>query len=208
MGLRGPSRKPTALVQAEGNRGHCTKERLSANEPIAQPGEPEMPANLSAPAQVIWHSTIPLLLQTPGLLTVLDSFALASYCELRAERDQLLVTIASAQKRAVADWLKTRSDVVNAIRSGEITEDQLEDKQRQAMRITRAEVLDLISTHYSDRRLKYEDHVRKAAREIGLTPSARSSIRIAGGPDGKVKPKVDSVEESFAGRPQLVKLSG
>lgn len=67
---------PTAVKKLRGNRG---KRPLNADEPIAESGEPEMPADLPELAQAEWKSIVPDLMKM-GVLSKIDGKALAAYC--------------------------------------------------------------------------------------------------------------------------------
>lgn len=204
IGLRGPTKLPTAVKIAQGNRGH---ESNLDDDIKPQEGVPEMPSGLSDDARRVWMYTVPLLIQTPGLLTVLDGSVLSSYCEFTADRDQVRTAIGRAQLRALADWQVTKEEAEGVLHSGGSKSD-LTKEQLNAIRYTSAEIKDLVYAQYQDRLVKLENRINSLRREIGLSPSGRSSIRLAGGPESNVRARIDSVEESFTtGRPRIVKLT-
>ena len=119
MGQRGPAKKPTALEIAEGQPGH---RGINDHEPTFAEGEPDMPSGLSAGARKVWRSTVPILMQVPGLLSIADGSVLSDYCEVRAEKDQIMraarayPTATAKMARTVCDglWLtKHRSQALN-----------------------------------------------------------------------------------------------
>ena len=75
MGERGPAPKPTALRELEGNPGH---RKINRNEPKPPPGA-TCPDWLSAEAKAEWARVAPEL-ELLGLLTKVDTSALAAYC--------------------------------------------------------------------------------------------------------------------------------
>jgi P27 family predicted phage terminase small subunit len=75
MGERGPAPKPTALRELEGNPG---KRALPKNEPKPDKGA-VCPEWIPAEAKAEWERVAPEL-ERLGLLTKVDSSALAAYC--------------------------------------------------------------------------------------------------------------------------------
>lgn len=90
MGERGPAPKPTAIRELEGNPGHRP---LNRSEPKPEPGA-IMPDWLPDEAKAEWSRVAPEL-ERLGLLTKVDSSALAAYCA------------AYARWRAAEEALKT-----------------------------------------------------------------------------------------------------
>lgn len=76
-GQQGRKPTPTALKQLRGNPG---KRPLNENEPKPRAVLPRCPAHLSAEARAEWRRMAGKLYQL-GLLTELDSSALALYCQ-------------------------------------------------------------------------------------------------------------------------------
>lgn len=83
---------------AMGNPGHRA---LNIEEPYVREGEPTMPAGMSPGARRVWRATVAEMLNTPGLLSLLDGAVLADYCEVRADKDALQHARSIAIKRAI-----------------------------------------------------------------------------------------------------------
>jgi P27 family predicted phage terminase small subunit len=78
MGRRGPHPRPTALEEKLGNPGKKKKNRAEPKpEPISTTAPPDF---LDAVAQKEWKRIAPLL-KDLGLLTKVDTVALAAYCQ-------------------------------------------------------------------------------------------------------------------------------
>lgn len=75
-GSGGKNRKPTVQKKAEGNPG---KRKLNAKEPVALPGEPAMPAHLTAAAKKVWPRVCAGLDEN-GVLYKTDGLAIAALC--------------------------------------------------------------------------------------------------------------------------------
>jgi phage terminase small subunit len=182
VGQRGPAKKPTALEIAEGNPG---KRPINTHEPKFAEGEPEMPTGLSPAARRIWKETVALMLTVPNLLTVADGAVLADYCEVRAQKDGLRTAMRARErenvKLIIAQTAQKGQRITGAEARGLAAEASLEKS---------GELLN---------QLRHRENVLR--RELGLSPSARSSIRIGGGPKEQQN-AVDAV--LFNGRPRLV----
>ena len=98
MGQRGPAKKPSAVEIAEGNPG---KRPINTHEPKFAEREPEMPTGLSKAARHIWKKTVAIMLTVPNLLTVADGAALADYCEVRAQKDELQKAMRARERESV-----------------------------------------------------------------------------------------------------------
>jgi P27 family predicted phage terminase small subunit len=79
--MRGRKPKPSALKELAGNPG---KRPLNEAEPVPPAGTPECPMELSPDAQAEWNRICPLLIQM-GVLSTVDTTALAAYCECFAQ---------------------------------------------------------------------------------------------------------------------------
>jgi P27 family predicted phage terminase small subunit len=78
MGRRGPKPRPTALEEKLGNPGKKKKNRAEPKpEPISTTAPPDF---LDATAKKEWGRIAPLL-RDLGLLTKVDTVALAAYCQ-------------------------------------------------------------------------------------------------------------------------------
>ncbi len=220
MGLRGPAPKPTAMKRANGNPGHQV---LGNDDLRVEEGEPEMPAGMSVAAQKIWKAIVPLLLNTPGLLSVLDGSGLADFCDVRARKMGVQRAMDSASKRAFRQW-QILGQVRKAMRGKSAAEQQeifaemqrnWSEHDRDVMitmaddirnnAVERAKLLMLSRQEVEARamdpklmdqyiRLLHRENVLR--RELGLSPSARSSIRISGKQESADQPE----EEILFGR--------
>jgi len=77
-----PGRKPTPTRLKVLRGVHHSK--INHDEPVPPPGPPEPPEWLSDSGRKEWDRLVPLL-QRSGLVTQLDTDAVARYCELAAE---------------------------------------------------------------------------------------------------------------------------
>lgn len=77
-GKRGPSAKPSAVKRAEGNPG---KQKLNVLEPRPPVGSIAMPRWLSKDGREVWKKLLPILLETKGLITKLDQWVIAIWCD-------------------------------------------------------------------------------------------------------------------------------
>jgi phage terminase small subunit len=182
VGQRGPAKKPTALQIAEGNPG---KRPINTHEPQFAEGEPEMPTGLSRAARSIWKQTVAIMLTVPNLLSVADSAVLADYCEVRVQKDGLQTAMRARERESV------KLIVAQAIQKGQrITAGEAKALAAEASLERSGELLN---------KLRHRENVLR--RELGLSPSARSSIRISGGQ----KEQQNAVDAAlFNGRPRLV----
>lgn len=175
MGLRGAPKKPSALEAAEGNPG---KRSVNSSEPKPPAGVPDMPRGLSAGARRIWKETVDIMLTVPGLLTVADGSALFDYCQVRFEK----LALESA----------VRAEQADAVRK----EFLIEEKDRRQPLIVKAGVYassaKLLNT------LRHRENVLR--RELGLSPSARSSMRLT----SHRPEKSDPLKSALFARPRLV----
>jgi P27 family predicted phage terminase small subunit len=78
VGRRGPAPKPTAIKRSSGNPG---KRALNGAEPQFSRQAPPCPKHLAGEARKEWRRIVRELVQTPGLLQVVDRAALAAYCQ-------------------------------------------------------------------------------------------------------------------------------
>ena len=132
--------------------GRPGKAPLNAFEPQVTEGEPDMPGGMSDEAKIVWRETVPLMLTVPGLLTIVDGTVLADFCELRAEY--------KTQKAACAK--------------------EFERTWKKSKKLTRVETKALVEDRYRTAldKLRYRENILR--RELGLSPSARSTMRIGG----------------------------
>jgi len=183
MGLRGPPKKPTALAIAEGNPG---KRPLNTQEPKFAAGEPAMPSGLSSAARRIWKETVAVMLTVPDLLTIADAAVLADYCEVRGQKEEL------QRAMRVRERENTKAITAQTAMKGQtITMAEAKALAVEASLEKSGELLN---------RLRHRENVLR--RELGLSPSARSSIRITGAAKQQQQNAVDVA--LFGGRPRLV----
>jgi P27 family predicted phage terminase small subunit len=123
MGARGPAPKPTALKRLGGNAG---KRKPSAKEPRPRSKKPKMPGHFTPDiseddankewaiwqrefyeiARAEWRRVVRELSAVPGLLTSVDSDALAMYCETYARWVQASAKLAQG---GMVEKLKTKT---------------------------------------------------------------------------------------------------
>ena len=161
MGLHGPAKKPSALDRAEGHPGH---RKPSSAEPVFPDNEPIAPADLSAAGLKVWNEIVPILLTVPGLVNPADSPVLGDFCEAHAQRLALQRSMQVEQKKRVA---KEKAKAKAAGKRINVADE---------MAIALAD----LSTGKFGRALERARHrENQLRRELGLSPSARSSIRIS-----------------------------
>lgn len=171
MGKRGFKPEPAALKRAKGNLGH----RPIVEDVQFAEGAPEMPAHLDASARRIWRETLPLLLSVKGLLTIADGAMLSNFCEVRSRRLALVHALDNRRR----EMLKAAKKAAEA-KGAKLTREQLTAiADEKAMTVeTRGcpqqhPLIGMINT------LLREEAA--LARSFGLDPSARSSLKLAGG---------------------------
>jgi P27 family predicted phage terminase small subunit len=138
MGSRGPSPKPTALKERQGNPG---KRALNRGEPAVKEAAVRPPAHLGAAAKREWQR-LRKKLAPAGLLTPLDANVLAMYCMAWARWVE-----AEEQLTRIGPVVKTKNG--NLIQNPYLA----------------------VANRAMDQMLLY-------ARELGMTPSARSRIQL------------------------------
>jgi phage terminase small subunit len=183
MGLRGPAKKPTALAIAQGNPG---KRPINEHEPKFAEGEPDMPAGLSPAARRIWKETVAVMLTVPDLLTIADAAVLADYCEVRAQKEEL------QRAMRVRERENAKAIIAQTMMKGQkITAAEAKALAVEACLEKSGDILN---------KLRHRENVLR--RELGLSPSARSSIRISGAVKLQQQNAIDVA--LFGGRPRLV----
>lgn len=80
MGKRGPAKKPQALIEFEGNRGHRSKQHMQAGSAKAPVGLPAPPDWLYPEAVTEWYNLGDHLTRM-GVVTVVDWMAFAVLCQ-------------------------------------------------------------------------------------------------------------------------------
>ena len=185
MGLRGPVKKPSALEAAQGFPGHRA---VDDSQPKFSEGEPDMPRGLSRGARKVWRCTVAMLLQVPGLLTIADGAVLADYCEVRADKDTLQRAMRDAERRGVAQAVQQAKET--------------------GLKLTKAELRGIAASAQMTKSgtmlntLRHRENVLR--REIGLSASARTSIRLTTTQAGAAQDPEDVA--TFARGPKLVRV--
>lgn len=159
--------KPTAVRKLHGNAG---KRALNEAEPIAPPGDPEMPKDLPKAAAAEWKRILPEL-RALGVLSTIDRAALAAYCHAYARWFE-----AERQIRRVG--IVVREPVLH---SGVVLKGIVRLKKNPAVTVSEAAM----------------KIMKSFLIEFGMTPAARS--RLATNPDERGRKTVDPAEKYFAG---------
>jgi P27 family predicted phage terminase small subunit len=141
-------------------RGNPGKRALNDAEPHPEAGVPDIPAGMSTLAQQEWATIVPLL-ESMGVLTKIDGKALAAYCH------------------TFARWFEAEKEIDS---HGLIVEEPVTDKDGDVVgyKLKRNPAVSI-----SDNALKI---MKSFLVEFGMTPAARSRIRI------EKKPEMDPVE--------------
>lgn len=147
-GSGGRNRKPTALRKLTGNAGH---RKLNDKEPTPAPGDPDMPADLTAKAKAEWKRLLPLL-RDMKVLTKADGDALAALCQVRVR------------------WKQAEALIE---RMGQVV---VETRQTASGKIERRVKKNPAVTVASDA-LK---HMRSLMADFGLTPASRAGVKTIG----------------------------
>jgi P27 family predicted phage terminase small subunit len=103
--MRGAKPKPTALRLVQGG-SKVSHRPMNTNEPCAPAALPKPPPYLSAAARRIWRTMGPRL-RDAGLMSNLDGFAFASYCQTAAHLAELEAVLAR-EGRTITDQYGTR----------------------------------------------------------------------------------------------------
>lgn len=144
-----------------------------------------MPLGLSKAAKKIWRETVGTMLTVEGLLTIADGSVLGDYCQLRAEKTDFLKAIELRARAGAATLMAEAAEKGRKLPQASAAVLALEIEMRKS-----GNALD---------KLRHRENVLR--RELGLSPSARSSIRIGGKPREHQNP-VDGA--LFGGRRNLV----
>lgn len=149
---------------------------LNDQEAPVPPGQPDMPVFADPAAAEVWRALVPQLCAV-GLARKIDGYALERYCVLFAEWRRMQAKTAKSDPYYVEISTKKGKPVVTKA---------FEYPWSRMLR-------DLSNT------------LTRLEREFGLTPAARSSIRI--GQEGKAKGDLGSLREEFLDTPSL-KITG
>lgn len=184
MGKRGPKPKPTALKRHLGNPG---KRTLNENEPLPPDVEVTAPSILRANARPFWDDMAPTLIAMK-ILTVVDAMAFARYCNLLVQYQALGDFLLDVKKGIWATTLGVKNEKGKLVRVVELPQSRLY-KQVQVQMLA-------------------------IEREFGLTPAARSTLRVDPNVSAEpvtVAPRDQELRDFFAGggpAPSRVKKRG
>ena len=172
--MKGRTPKPTALRELQGNPG---KRADDGRAEVAMPaGTPEPPAHLSPGARQEWFRTVAWLMQVHGLLSPTDHAAIGIYCSYYDQWQQAEQTLPELRARQLR--LDTEIDT--------LTTDLFTAKKKPAAALQlrrdlltseRGRVLAAINAATGERN-KARKEMRAYLAELGLTPAARSRIRV------------------------------
>jgi P27 family predicted phage terminase small subunit len=151
---RGSGRRPLATA-IKRLRGNPGRRPLNDAEPMPASGEPQMPTGLSETAKAEWQARVPELLKL-GVLSTNEGAALAAYCYEYARWWE-------ADKEIVKRGLLIEEPVVN--NKGQVVGHRI--KKNPAIAIAN-EALKIMKSYMV---------------ELGLTPAARSRIRVEKPPE-------------------------
>jgi P27 family predicted phage terminase small subunit len=200
MGQRGPAPLPSAARKARGDSrkiGSRKLKELGANEPRPAKGVPEMPESLSDGAKQEWGRLVPELAAVNGLLALIDSDALAAYCE------------DMATLRSLRETHQRLGNVGRDIRQHEWTDPGIKGMvERCALcGASRQEAKPTCPSGklYLNPVLKEIDVVEARCmlhrREFGMTPSARTRVQVAAAKEKPQNPFTALAEEALQLRP-------
>jgi P27 family predicted phage terminase small subunit len=193
MGLRGPAPKPNAVRIADGNPA---RRPINGDSPQFAEGEPKQPSGMSAEGRREWRRLVPILLAVPGLLTEADGHELADMCEARVTRQALVRAIDSRRRRAVTQIAEQANERGVSLNKAEI------DAAATEAAMTFKTPSGYIQQHPDVGMINaLQDLESRIRQRFGMTPSARSSLRISG---GKVA-EVDALDSHYSRGPRLVK---
>src|SRR5262249_45538329 len=94
--MSGRKPKPTRIHILNGNP---RKRPLNPNEPLPKRGFPLCPSWLKGPAKAVWDEVTPEL-DRLGLLTIVDGYAIACFCQACADLQEAQETIAKEGRYA------------------------------------------------------------------------------------------------------------
>lgn len=156
--------KPTKLKKLGGNAG---KRALNEKEPTPPAEPPEMPPGLSKLAQQEWKSIVPQL-DKQGMVTRIDGKALAAYCH------------------AYAQWRQAELDIQ---RYGLLIEEPVIDTVTGKQRKLRNRLVFKLKRNPA---ITISNDAMKLMKsfliEFGMTPAARSRLRVEKPPDESKDP--------------------
>lgn len=151
--MRGRPPVPTALREIRGNTGHRPANAEEPDIPVARPSI-QPPAHLTDTARAKWFELIDTLTAS-RLLTVADIGIFSSYCLYYAEHAEYAERVASEGPYVII---------------------QKKDKDGKPIQ-------GVVYTEWNPARIMRDsawEKMRKAANDLGLTPSARSRVKKDG----------------------------
>lgn len=189
--MRGRIPKPDALKELQGGAGH-RKDDGKAQVEMPE-GTPDAPAHLSPGARQEWFRTVRWLMQVRGLLSPTDHAAIGIYCsyydqwqqaeqELPVLREQLLQLDQSLCPGfpALGDRRRTGArgePGTNTGRAAARNGAKLSKDERAELEKRRGQIINAINSAIGERN-KARKEMRPYLSEMGLTPAARSRIRV------------------------------
>ena len=140
-------------------------------------GTPEKPAHLSPGASQIWDVYVPMLAESPDLISILDGSLLTDFCELESEKNMML---SAMHEEATAAAKAAKTGTKNA-------------------------AMARVYMQYEPTLYKMRTRVNALRREFGGTPGARSSLKV--GPIKTVKGNARSaIQPQFLGAARFMKV--
>lgn len=164
---RGRTPKPTALRALQGNPG---KRADDGRAEVTMPaGTPEPPAHLSPGARQEWFRTVAWLMQVHGLLSPTDHAAIGIYCSYYDQWQQAEMELPRLKARSVAIDAE-----IDGLRKSTSKKSSL---AAEALAKEAGRVLNSINAATGERN-KARKEMRAYLTELGLTPAARSRLRV------------------------------
>lgn len=140
-------------------------------------GTPDKPASLSPGASAIWDVYVPMLAESPDLISILDGSLLADFCELESEKNILL---GAMYEEATAAAKEAKNGCKKA-------------------------AMAKVMMQYSHTLDKMRTRINTLRKEFGGTPGARSSLKV--GPIKTVKGNAKSaIQSHFLGSSRFMKV--
>lgn len=136
-------------------QGTLRQHRVNEDAPTPDKGVPDMPKGLSAGAKREWNS-ITLLLENLNVLSVIDSKALAAYCE------------------SYSQWQIAQKDVR---KRGQVIDALSWDKAKETFVVTDRKKNPSVSVAQ-----EYLKLMKSFLIEFGLTPASRTRLKVSGKP--------------------------
>jgi P27 family predicted phage terminase small subunit len=152
MGRRGPAPKPTALKLIAGNPGH---REISGDEPLPPAGAPDAPSFVDERALQVWNALVPRIARV-GLARSIDGGPLERYC------------VMFVQWRDCQEFIR-KNGAEYAVRG----EPRLVNGVEKPGRVLYFREYPAVA-----RAAKLSRDMLQIEREYGLTPAARTRIRL------------------------------